>query len=45
MGGEIASMIKGLLWRAAHFGFSIIPEADVGVRGVDHEDLPVVSGQ
>ena len=44
MGGEIASMIKGLLWRAAHFGFSITPEADVGVKGVDHEDLPVVDG-
>jgi len=44
VGGEIASMIKGLLWRAAHFGFYIIPEADVGVRGIDHEDLPVVDG-
>ncbi len=37
-------MIKWLLWRAAHFVLSIIPEADVGVRGVDHEDLPVVDG-
>ena len=24
--------------------FSIIPEADIGVRVVDHEDLPVVDG-
>ena len=42
MGSAIARMSKGLLRRVSVF--SIIPEADVGVRVADHDDLPMIDG-